>query len=348
MSKYTKQNLFREGPGGNGPVEIMKKKIILICILYVQVLSCASLEPYQIDFDDSLGKRDSYNKPYYNELMSQFRYGDSRWFRLMKGLGSPRRILNKFRENYNANKLASCENRQTRIPKKIHQIWVGKKAIPEYYAQWQATWKSMNGWEYKLWTDEDVRHFPLVNQELYDQEKNMGAKADILRLEILFKEGGLYVDTDFECLNPKMFDILHGTYDFYVALHPLDCKDFAINNAIIGVVPGHPIIGSCIAELSDKSVSSTRNEILLRGPGLLNYMTIKYMNLGFKDMIFPPTFFYPLGVFQMNKGSFAGMSFNEETFEYIKRAIIKPETIAIHWWDSSWTGPDGKNLIMIK
>ncbi len=36
----------------------------------------------------------------------------------------------------------------------------------------------------------------MVNRDLYDQERMFQCKADILRLEILWHEGGIYVDAD--------------------------------------------------------------------------------------------------------------------------------------------------------
>ena len=167
----------------------------------------------------------------------------------------------------------------------------------------------------------------------------MGARADILRLEILYREGGVYIDTDFECLKPQIFDVLNTAYDFYCGLHPLDCRDLCMNNAIVGSIPEHPIIEACIKQLNLKTSTSTRDEVVLRGPGLFTRMTLQHMNKDHKDMVFPPSFFYPLGVFEMKYGTFGGLPFCEDTLAFIKKKVSKPETAAIHWWDSSWTHP---------
>ena len=91
-----------------------------------------------------------------------------------------------------------------RIPKIVHQIWLGGP-VPEVYQAWMSSWLALNGWEYKLWTDEELKTFHLHNKDLFDMAKNFGEKSDILRLEILFQYGGGYVDTDFECLRPDSF-----------------------------------------------------------------------------------------------------------------------------------------------
>ena len=58
-------------------------------------------------------------------------------------------------------------------------------------------------WEYKLWTDETVKEITLINQELFDKAKNYGEKSDILKWELVYRFGGVYIDTDMEALTQK-------------------------------------------------------------------------------------------------------------------------------------------------
>ena len=67
-------------------------------------------------------------------------------------------------------------------------------------------------------------------------------RSDIVRYEILHAFGGLYIDTDFECL--KSFDILHHCYTFYIGT--LSSHNVGIGNGIIGSVAGHPLLRWCI------------------------------------------------------------------------------------------------------
>merc|ERR1712070_1358542 len=86
------------------------------------------------------------------------------------------------------------------IPRIIHQVWIGGE-LPHRFQRLAASWKRLHpDWEYKLWTDSDVKGLRLRNRELFERAKNPGQKSDILRLEVLYQYGGLYVDTDFECL----------------------------------------------------------------------------------------------------------------------------------------------------
>ena len=89
------------------------------------------------------------------------------------------------------------------IPHKIHQIWIGSE-LPEKYKNWCASWKKLNpSWEYKLWNENDILNILSGTiRQVFLESKNPGAKSDIARYAILEKEGGIYYDTDFECIKP--------------------------------------------------------------------------------------------------------------------------------------------------
>ncbi len=314
-------------------------------------------DTYLIDFDVSMGKNDKVMGQHFEALEKQFNNSDTKWFEWLSYEKSPpknpdaaysllKETYNNYRQEiFNKHKMQTGPGHcNDRIPKIFHQIWVGPNPFPEKYKRWQKTWQSIPGWQYKLWTDKEVENFPLINQAAYNQETNFGARADILRLEILYREGGVYIDTDFECVKPAMFNILNSCYDFYCGLHPLDCKAVLLNNALIGAIPGHPIIKACIDHIpfAVNSSSPRAQQIMQRGPGLISKMAMKNMNKGYRDIIFPATFFYPLGLFEMKNKPYSLMPFNDETLEKIKNDVIKPETIAIHWWDGSWTLPSAK------
>lgn len=81
---------------------------------------------------------------------------------------------------------------------------MGNSKLSEKELRWQESWKHYNpDWEYKLWTDDSIQtDIDLINKDALLREKTYSGKSDILRYEILYKYGGLYLDTDFECLKP--------------------------------------------------------------------------------------------------------------------------------------------------
>jgi len=152
-----------------------------------------------------------------------------------------------FKNMYEANNFSVTEEgTELKIPKIIHQIWLGSP-VPESFIALQQSWIEFHmdrGWSYKLWTDADVAQMQLYNQEFYDATDNYGVKSDILRWEVLYTYGGVYVDMDYECL--RALDDFHYTYDFYTALQPLDTLFVQLGAALFGTRPGHPILQHCI------------------------------------------------------------------------------------------------------
>lgn len=136
------------------------------------------------------------------------------------------------------------------IPKKIHQIWVGKNPIPKSYQEYMKSWLLVHpDWEYKLWTDADIDNFPWINKDLFLKAKNPGMKSDIWRYEIINLYGGLYVDTDMEAI--RSLESIHDKLEFYAGYFSGDC----IACGIFASKPNSPILQSVIEGLR----KSTKN-----------------------------------------------------------------------------------------
>jgi hypothetical protein len=90
------------------------------------------------------------------------------------------------------------------IPKIIHQVNIGNRILNDTELNWQNTWKTLNPeWDFILWDDLHVtRNLHITHPDIYNRCENYSEKSDILRFEILYQFGGLYIDTDFECLKP--------------------------------------------------------------------------------------------------------------------------------------------------
>ncbi len=76
------------------------------------------------------------------------------------------------------------------IPRVIHQIWLGGKPLPREYEGYQRTWTKHNpGWELRPWTENDLPG-DLRRPEAAERLRAPAERADILRLEILWREAG--------------------------------------------------------------------------------------------------------------------------------------------------------------
>lgn len=210
---------------------------------------------------------------------------------------------------------------EPKIPKKIHQIWLGSP-IPDKYKAWNESWKLFHpDWEYRLWTDTDLKEseVDITDWAIFNSIQNMGQKSDYLRYHILKQFGGIYVDTDFECLRP--FDSLR--YADFLAGISYDAKPI-VNIAILGSVPNHIIIQNCIKNLSVKVGDTSKNVFNTTGPYYFTrqfFATVESYMEGV--VVLPPQFFYPFP--------------NEVGFkERNGKDYIKDYSYAVHYWDTSW------------
>ncbi|WP_169896764.1 glycosyltransferase family 32 protein [Clostridium chromiireducens] len=90
-----------------------------------------------------------------------------------------------------------------KIPKIIHYCWFGGNEIPEFERKCIESWKKFcPEYEVKLWNEDnyDVHKKPYV-REAYDN-KQYAFVSDYVRLDVVYKYGGIYFDTDVEVIRP--------------------------------------------------------------------------------------------------------------------------------------------------
>jgi mannosyltransferase OCH1-like enzyme len=228
---------------------------------------------------------------------------------------------------YEDNALNATPSKHPRIPTKtIHQIWLGSP-FPEKYVALRDTWLANNpGWEYKLWTEADIEALNLVNKKQYEKAKNYGERSDIARYEILYRFGGLYIDTDFECL--RSFNLFHDCFDFYSGLG--FGPEFELYNGLIGSVAGHPILKCAIDRISEQKPGIQVDTPFTTGPIFFAqcfYDTMRSQSKAVRSRVvaFPCSYFYPWPCWERKYKE-------REEIE----AWFKPETYAVHHWYTSW------------
>jgi inositol phosphorylceramide mannosyltransferase catalytic subunit len=132
------------------------------------------------------------------------------------------------------------------IPKVFHQVWVGPSPLPDEFARYQQTWLDHHpGWELRYWTEGDLPA-NCRRPEAYEKLRSPTERSDLLRYELLWQFGGVYVDADFECLR-SIEPLLEGV-DFFVA----EIEPGRVNGAIMGSVPGHEILDRALVEVKPR------------------------------------------------------------------------------------------------
>lgn len=263
-------------------------------------------------------------------------------------------LYNFFKELYNKNNLSSVQPAESpKIPSIIHMVWIGGKFPAEFHA-YRESWISTHPeWTHIFWTDNpinynfgtfisdithlkedllagkyagktiviDPRRLSLHNQTYYNQATNMGEKSDILKYELVYKFGGVYIDIDFQAI--KRLDLLHRCYDFYVGIQPLNCS-LALGAALFGGYPGNPILKRCIETIKD----DRHYEGIVFRTGPIHFTKSFWAEAQKTDDIviaFPATYFYPMRL------KYKKDELNDPTIP-----LIKAETIANHHWAGSW------------
>ncbi|MCV2349267.1 glycosyltransferase family 32 protein [Paucibacter sp. Y2R2-4] len=210
------------------------------------------------------------------------------------------------------------------IPRVFHQIWINSKnpELPSEYAAYRDSWLRLHpGWEYKLWNLDNLDFTP-QRQELLRMAGSYAQMADILRYEILFRHGGVYLDTDFEC-RKNIDGIMSGVKNFA-------CSEdgSSVTNAIIGAIPGSVYMQRCIQSMP-KQVGLT-SPTIETGPGFLTKVLLG-QGIASDFTLYPTAWFYPYG-------------WNETH----RSAQEFPEAYAIHRWAHSWGDGERGLLLRIK
>jgi|10_taG_2_1085330.scaffolds.fasta_scaffold46196_2 mannosyltransferase OCH1-like enzyme len=209
------------------------------------------------------------------------------------------------------------------IPKKIHQVWLGGK-LPNKYNELIQTFKIHNpDWEFKIWGDDDIKEFGLDTDINFNKVTNLGSRSDILRCHILRKYGGLYTDTDFICVNNldwlTNFDFVGG--GFSVLPHKNHSPE--IFNGLFAIAPNHPITNLYIKNVYN-SININKGNILNEtGPRFFTDIIFEVLNNNLNAIVLPMNYFYPFP----GKNRFNRNNINQ---------WIKPETLCVHLWYSSW------------
>jgi hypothetical protein len=237
------------------------------------------------------------------------------------------------------------------IPRILHFIWLGPRPMPnEAILQ---TWQQHHGsWELRVWGNGNI---PTNLQNLdafqYALQHNLhGMASDILRCEILYQFGGVYVDIDYICIAPLTpFEHL----EFYAGASNVGCIE--VNNGFLAARPQSPVVKLAMDDIHAWFEANGRPLLLVSsfmgggasaacllndqdicrhtGPGLWtrtlgNLFAQQQEPLRESIVIFPYQTFHPMPNTDRDV---------DQTFEEIvERYAVRNTTKAIHLWHGSW------------
>ena len=154
------------------------------------------------------------------------------------------------------------------IPKILHFIWLGPIPVPRSIQ----TWKNMHpNWKIMLWTEEKLKEKYMVNRLIYDlPNKKYNQKSDVVRFELLYRYGVVYIDADIVCLSPIDNLFKNKTEMLFVQE-----KLGLMSNSIIASTPKNRTILNLMQKIK-KEFTDTKAVWKSTGPGILtNFLTEK-------------------------------------------------------------------------
>tara|TARA_Y100001972_G_C7667481_1_gene338017 strand:- start:11569 stop:12291 length:723 start_codon:yes stop_codon:yes gene_type:complete len=145
----------------------------------------------------------------------------------------------------------------SKIPKIIHQIWIGDKKIPPHCEQFTKEMKAMHpDWEYHLW-DHDKIFNNLYKNDRYLQHYikqpdifKYAYISDRIRLLLLRDFGGVYVDVDAKPIRPfdLILDKCSDKITFFAGMKMTDdnIKSWMMDCTVYGSAPHSRAINLCL------------------------------------------------------------------------------------------------------
>ena len=226
-----------------------------------------------------------------------------------------------------------------KIPRIIHQIYEDPAGPSESLLELAETWKGHHPtWEYRFWGKKEMEDF-LVEEfpefiPIYRGYPFNVQRWDTIRYLILYRMGGLYVDFDYECLEP-MDALLNNTL-CCMGLEPTTHahsynKPFIVGNALMASVPGHSYFEEIIKDMMNdekySNLSKGAQVMQTTGPFMTTRLYNRYLNKE-EITLLPADLVAPFTLFEVRELASGQLT------PYLEDKIDK--CFAIHYFGGSW------------
>ena len=181
----------------------------------------------------------------------------------------------------------SLSEKIRRIPRILHFVWLSD-TISVVKLRTILTWTKMHpDWQIRLWTEKHLNR--LSSAQKIFSSNDLRQRADIARYEIIWKYGGVYVDTDFECLKP-LDTLLYSSTGFVCHEEGRKKIHLSLSNGLFGFTSKHPVLARAM-KLADEAQLNTEDVNLSTGPMMFRHAIGDELD---KLLVFPKEYFYPI------------------------------------------------------
>ena len=161
-----------------------------------------------------------------------------------------------------------------------------------------ASWKAKNPHcEYRLWSDGSCPHLEgaeyfqheLINVAQYKAMREWNGKCDVLRYELMYEYGGVYIDADTLCvqeLDERFFDLPEGK-ECWSVWENEKARLGIIASGFLGSAPNSKLMKACIDGIPKQNMREAAFKSI--GP---EYFTWKASMVGHDTLqVFPSRYF---------------------------------------------------------
>lgn len=200
------------------------------------------------------------------------------------------------------------------IPRTIHQVWLGGRPVPPDFLRYAQSWRDHHpDWTYRLWTEDNLPELECAR--VLHRARFFAEQADVVRLELLTRFGGVYVDMDFECLGP-LDPLLKGVGAFA----GLERAGW-VGNAILGSAASHPAYRFALEQAIDL-VGRGKHAVEATGPFMISRVLAEFPSV----TLFAPEILYPV-------------AWNDRSAS----PVVSEAAVAVHHWALSHLRPPGSD-----
>lgn len=209
---------------------------------------------------------------------------------------------------------------EQRIPKKLHYMWLGGKELPDNFKKCLESWRHYcPDYEIIEWNESnyDVSRHPFMEQAY--KAGAYGFVPDYARLDILYNEGGLYLDTDVE-IKRNIDDLL--CQDAFCGVEKWQIINFG---GLSGAVKRYPMI--------KKFLDARQNIFFIDSEGNLNKNTC-----GFYDTRVAIQEGYSLNGETQSIGNMNIYAYDYfQPYDYMSGLMNATDnTYSVHWFNGGW------------
>ncbi len=210
-----------------------------------------------------------------------------------------------------------CTLNKPEIPKIIHYCWFGGKPMPEHLQKMVDGWHEIcPDYDFVCWNEKNYDVLKNTYTRTMYERKKWGYLSDYVRLDVVHRYGGIYLDIDVELLqSPKK--LLYNKVFFGVEISG------GINDGSgFGAVKGHPFIKKLMNVYENMDVNEPLNDTTNLGKEIEVFFKHGYKNNGCYQVL-DDVAIYPYYVLT---------SMVRETGEIVRNKA----TVTIHHFEGSW------------